>query len=97
MNERRRESGYGLDEALLEEMVPDGVERKAFLDLLAAAPNPDIINDLQMRAIVVGVRDDARRVLETFEVPAINAPPAVPGELQKQTPINESDLPVVGE
>ena len=96
-NQWRRDSGYGLDAALLDELVPDEVERKAFLDLLAAAPNPEAINDLQMRAIVIGVRDDAQRVLETFEVRAIEAPSAAPSELPKQAPRVESDSQVVGE
>jgi hypothetical protein len=62
---------YGLDEEPLNELAPEETERKSIVAALAGAPDPE--NDSPMRDIVIGVRDDARRLLESIKAGSIDA------------------------
>ena len=85
-------TGHELDKSLLEELAPQETERKALLERLAAATGPTDEDDSQMRSIVQGVCDDARRVLEDFRIGSAQASPA--GQSESLTHLPEVEIDV---
>jgi hypothetical protein len=85
-------TGHELDKSLLEELAPQETERKALLERLAATTGPTDEDDSQMRSIVHGVCDDARRVLEDFRIGSAQASPAGQSESLTLLPEVENDV-----
>lgn len=88
----RQVSEYGLDATLLEELAPGETDRRALLERLAVAASPTLDIAPQIRAIVEAVRDDARRVLQSFGTSCTQAPSPNQKESQTQPPVDESNV-----